>query len=333
MGPQGRGRDRPGGRRGLSRSKVVRAPSPGVAAPRRDALGFALAFAALLIWSGWFAVTRLSVTRELGAYDIAALRLGVGTVVLLPLFLRSARSIEQAAWREGVVLSVCWGAPFVLLLSLGIQLSSAAHAAAITPTTMPVFAGLIGWAVLGVRPGWVRGTGFAVIAAGVLALAATLHTPGRPIDAWIGNASLLSAALLWALYTLRVRRTGLTPVQAATLVCLYSSLVYLPIYALCGVSRLGRAPWLEVALQAFYQGVLVSGVSVIAYSRAIALIGAGPAAAVVSLVPVAATLLAIPVLGERPTPFTAAAVACIAAGALLAARTPRAAMAVEPALR
>lgn len=302
----------------------IKAASPKAAAARRRWLGFALAFAALIIWSGWFAVTRLSLTRELGVYDVAALRLGVGALVLLPAFLRSAPSIPRAAWREGVVLSACWGAPFVLLLSWGIQLSSAAHAASITPTTMPVFAGVIGWAVLRDRPGVPRWIGFAIISAGVIALSATLRTPERPLDAWIGTAALLGAAGLWAVYTLRVRRTGLTPLQAAALVCLYSSAAYLPIYALSGVSRLGRAPWLEVALQAFYQGVLVSGVSIIAYNRAIALIGSGAAAAVVSLVPVAATVLAIPILGETPTVFTAAAVTVIAAGALLAARAPSA---------
>jgi drug/metabolite transporter (DMT)-like permease len=300
--------------------EVASAPSP--RRRRQRWLGFALALAALLIWSGWFVVTRLGVTRDLGVYDIAALRLGVGALALLPAFLQSARDLPRAAWRAGVVLSVCWGAPFVLLLSWGVQLTSAAHAAAITPTAMPVLAGLIGWAALGERPGRRRWAGFALISAGVLALSSTLRTPGRPLDAWLGDASLLAAAGLWAVYTLRVRGTGLTPLQAATLVCLYSSAAYLPIYALSGVSRLGRAPWPELLLQAVYQGVLVSGVSVIAYNRAIGLIGPGAAAAVSSLVPVAAAVLAIPILGEVPTVFTAVAVAAIAAGVLLAARSP-----------
>ncbi len=299
------------------------------AARRRHWLGLALALAALTIWSGWFAVTRLSLTRELGVYDIAALRLGVGTLVLLPAFLRSARGIPRSAWLEGAILSACWGAPFVLLLSWGTQLSSAAHAAAVTPGTMPVFAGVIGWAVLRDRPRRLRWIGFALISAGVVALSATLRTPGRPLDAWAGNAALLAAAALWAVYTLRVRRAGLTPLQAAALVCLYSSVVYLPIYALSGVSRLRFAPWQEVGLQALYQGVLVSGVSIITYNRAIALIGPGAAAAVVSLVPAVATALAIPILGEMPTVFTTAAVATIVAGVLLAAQTPR----VPPACR
>ena len=295
-------------------------------APARAAghrwLGFALAFAALIVWAGWFAVTRLSLTRELGAYDIAALRLGVGALVLLPAFLRGARGIPRAAWREGVILSACWGAPFVLLLSWGIGRSSAAHAAAVTPSTMPVFAGVIGWAVLGDRPGRRRWLGYAVICAGVAALPAMPHPVGGAWDAWAANAALLAAAGLWALYTLRVRRSGLTPLQAAALVCIYSSLAYLPIYALSGLSRLRLAPWPEVALQALYQGVLVSGVSVIAFNRAIALIGPGAAASVVSLVPVVATLLGIPILGEWPTPLAMAAVAAIVAGVLLAVKVP-----------
>ena len=299
-------------------------PASAVAGARRS-LGLGLAIVALAIWSAWFVVTRLSVTRELGAYDITALRLGVGALVLLPSFLRTAGGLTPRAWREGVILSACWGAPFVLLLSWGVQLTSAAHAASLTPSLMPVIAGLIAWAVLGERPGRLRAAGFAITAAGAFALSATFHTQGRPMGALAGTASLLAASALWAIYTLRVHKSGLTPIQAAALVCLVSSALYLPVYAACGLSRLGRASWIELALQAFYQGVLVSSVSVAAFSRAIALIGPGAAASIVSLVPVLATVLAIPILGERPGAFTLIAIATIAAGALLAARAQRAA--------
>lgn len=277
----------------------------------------------MLIWAGWFVATRLAVTRELGIYDVTALRVGVGALVLLPAFLRSVPTLPREAWRDGVVLSFCWGAPFVLLLSWGVRLSSAAHAAAITPTSMPVLAGLMGWVVLGEQPSRRRWLAFATIAAGVVALCAAAPAQGGHGYAWLGDASLLGASALWAVYTLRVRRTALTPLQAAALVCLYSSAAYLPLYALSGVSRLHAAPWAELLLQALYQGVLVSGVSIIAYNRAIALIGPGDAASVSSLVPVAATLLAFLILGEVPTPVSAAAVACIVAGAYLAARQAR----------
>ena len=297
--------------------------APTSATGGRRSAGFGLALAALTIWSAWFVVTRLSVTRELSIYDITALRLGVGALVLLPSFLRTARGLTPRAWREGVILSACWGAPFVLLLSWGVQLTSAGYAASLTPSLMPVLAGLIAWTVLGERPGRLRAAGFAITAAGAFALSATFRTGDHPAGALAGTAALLAASALWAVYTLRVRKSDLAPLQAAALVCLISSAAYLPFYALCGLSHLGRAPWLEIALQAIYQGVLVSGVSIAAYSRAIALIGPGAAASVVSLVPVLATSLAVPILGERPGAFTLLAIAAIAAGALLAAGASR----------
>lgn len=288
----------------------------GAASPGQLLAGVAWGVAAMLTWASWFAVTRLSVTRELGVADIAALRIGGGSLVLLPLLLRDAGGIPRRAWWGGVALSACWGAPFVFLVALGIQMTSAAHAAALTPGTMPVFAGLIGWAVLRERPGPQRLLGFAIIAAGVLTLSLSFAGSGS----WLGNAALLAAAALWATYTLRVRGSGLSPVQAAALVCLYSAAVYLPLYLLSGAQRLTAAPLAEVLLQAAYQGILVGGLSVVAFNQAVARLGSGAASAIVSLVPVAAALLAIPLLGEVPTPLDAAAITAIAAGVFLAAR-------------
>lgn len=308
---------------------VERAPGPGNRAslpgvghgnPRPRVIGYACAAVALLIWSSWFALTRLSVTRELGAADIVALRIGGGALVLLPSLALQARRLPRRAWREGVVLSFCWGAPFVLLVALGIQLTSAAHAAALTPGTMPVFAGLFGWAALRERLGQRRLLGFAAIIGGVAALTAGFRPEVPGPGAWAGNAALLAAAALWSVYTLRLRRSGLTSTAAAALVCLYSAAAYLPVYALAGLQRLSRAPAAEVWLQALYQGVLVGGLSVVAYNQAISRLGPGAAAVVVSLVPVMATLLAIPVLGEWPTVFEAAAVAAIAGGVFLSSR-------------
>lgn len=293
---------------------------PGVAGPSGRWLGVASAAVALVIWASWFAVTRRSVTRVLGAYDIAALRLGVGALVLMPAFVQAAPRLSARAWRDGAALSALWGAPFVLLLSLGVQLTSASYAASITPGLMPVFAGLIGWAALGERPVPRRLAGFAVTVAGVVSLGASLGTRGGAAGMVLGTASLLGASALWAGYTVTVRRTGFLPLQAAALVCVLSAAAYLPLYVLLGLSRLGSASWLEVSLQAGYQGVLVSGVAIAAFNRSIALIGPGAAASIVSTVPVVATLLAMAILGEVPGPFTTAAIATIALGALVAAR-------------
>jgi drug/metabolite transporter (DMT)-like permease len=285
--------------------------------PGGSFLGFACAVLALLIWSGWFAVTRISVTRTLGPADIVAFRLVGGALVLLPLFLPQIRAISRRHWAEGAVLSLLWGAPFALLVALGVQLTSAAHAAALTPSTMPVFAGMIAWAAFGEFPGRQRLLGFAVIAGGAVVLNRSFGEHGGA-TAWGGDAALLGAALMWGIYTIRLRRSGMKTVQTAAMVCLYSLVIYVPCYALSGVQRLTAAPLPEILLQFAYQGLLVGGVAVLAYNFAVGQLG-GRAAVVIALVPVVAALLAIPINGEVPSMAEWIGIGAIAAGALLAA--------------
>ena len=143
-------------------------------------------------------------------------------------------------------------------------------------------------------------------------------------ETWLGNAALLGGAALWATYTVRVRWSGLSPVQAAALVCLISLVVYVPAYALSGVQRLTEAPLAEVLLHGLYQGCVIGGLAVVAFNQAVARLGAGSAAAIVSLVPVMAALLGVAVLGEIPTPLAAVAIVAIAVGVFLAAGAPAA---------
>jgi hypothetical protein len=106
-------------------------------------IGFAWAGLAVTIFSGWFVVTRFSVTRELQIWDVAALRFGVGAILLAPAILRRGSRLPIIAWSEGLIFALLWGLPFVLLVALGLKLTSAAQAASIAPTLMPVFAGTL----------------------------------------------------------------------------------------------------------------------------------------------------------------------------------------------
>lgn len=281
--------------------------------------GLAWAALAVAIFSGWFVVTRLGVTRELRIWDITALRFGVGAILLAPAVLRRGHRLPLAAWREGLLFMLFWGLPFVLLVALGLQLTSAAQAASIAPTLMPVFAGLFAWAFLREAPGRTRWIGYGAIVAGLAGLVmAGAAAHGPPNLAGIGALAL--AAAMWAAYTLLFRGSGLTPIQSAALICIWSALLFLPAYLLLGLSRLGLASTAEIALQAGYQGVLMSGVAIVTFNRAVSLLGAVAAAAIIALVPAVASILAIPVLGEIPTPVEGGAIAVIVAGVLLAAR-------------
>lgn len=285
----------------------------------RRLAGFGYAALAIAIFAGWFVVTRFTVTHQLRAWDVTALRFGGGAILLLPVLAR--QRLSAGAWAEGLLYAVLWGAPFVLLVAAGLKLTTAAVASSVVPALMPVFAGLLGCATSREMPGTARLLGYVAIIAGLIVLLlsrASSATGANPV----GFGVLGLAAATWAVYSVRFRRSGLSALQAAALICFWSALLYLPLYGLCGLSRLSDASGREIAFQLVYQGVLMSGVALFAYNRAVSSLGAGAAAAMMALVPVLATLLAIPVLGEVPSCVSGIAIAIIALGVALAARTP-----------
>lgn len=281
--------------------------------------GFVWAALAVMIFSGWFVVTRLGVTRELRIWDIAALRFGIGAILLAPTVVRRGSRLSAAAWGEGLIFAVLWGLPFVLLVALGLKLTSAAQAASVAPTLMPVFVGVFAWGFLRERQGRLRWLGYVAIITGLVCLVgAGVAAHGKPNP--LGIFALTAAAAMWAIYTLLFRRSGLTPVQSAALVCLWSIALYLPVYLFLGLSRFSLASSGEIALQALYQGVLMSGVALITYNRAVSLLGSSAATAVIALLPAVASVLAIPVLGETPSLAEALSIVVIVLGVLLASR-------------
>lgn len=298
-------------------------------AARSRLVGFFWAVLSVTIFAGWFVVTRFSVTRQLQIWDITALRFAIGAVVLAPVLVRRWSSLPVGTWWRGLVLSALWGVPFVLLLALGLKLTSAATASSVAPTLMPVFAGTFAWMFLRERQGGRRWIGYAAILAGVgLLVLAGAVAHGPPSLAGLG--ALATASAMWAIYTLVFRASGLKAIEAAALICIWSSVLFLPVYVFGGLSSLSLATPGEIALQAIYQGVLVSCVALITFNRAVALLGAGGATATIALLPGIATLLAVPILGETPAPTELAAVVVIVAGVLLASRQPKVRAVLNP---
>lgn len=281
--------------------------------------GFCWAGLSVMIFAGWFVVTRFSVTRELRLWDVTALRFGIGALILFPMLLRGKRRLSAREWREGLVYACLWGLPFVLAVALGLQLTSAGRAAAIAPTLMPVFAGIFAWVFLREEQGRLRWCGYLAIVLGLVCMVAGGVSANGSVNP-MGLAALMTAAAMWAVYTLLFRRSALTPVQAAALICFWSAVLFLPVYILGGLSRLALASPSELGLQAVYQGVLMSGVAIVSFNRSVALLGPSAATAIIALIPVVASLAAIPVLGELPSVGEWVALAVVVGGVLLAAR-------------
>jgi drug/metabolite transporter (DMT)-like permease len=78
----------------------------------------------------------------------------------------------------------------------------------------------------------------------------------------------------------------------------------------------------EFAVQAIFQGIVVTIVAVALYGRAVAVLGASGGAAFGALVPALSALFAIPLLGEWPSASDWLGIALISAGVYLASGGP-----------
>ena len=132
-----------------------------------------------------------------------------------------------------------------------------------------------------------------------------------------GFLALVAAALMWAVYTLLFRRSNLTPIQSAAMICIWSAGIYLPAYFMFNLSHFQNASGGEIALQAFYQGILMSAVALIAFNRAVTLLGSGASTAIIAIIPALTTLIAIPLLGEFPSLLELLAICSVVVGVIL----------------
>jgi drug/metabolite transporter (DMT)-like permease len=82
------------------------------------------------------------------------------------------------------------------------------------------------------------------------------------------------------------------------------------------------APWSDIALQAFVQGILTAIVSLICYGRAVSILGASSGAAFAALSPAMTAVMAIPILGEWPTTMDWIAIAAISVGVYVVSGGP-----------
>jgi len=289
----------------------VRADIP-AEAPARLLTAYLAGGLAVLIWAGWIVVTRFAMTEAVDSALLALFRFGIPALVLAPIWLKRGLVPRDASVWALIVMTLGWGAPFVLWTAEGLKTVPAALFAPLVPGLLPIAVALIGRSVLGqpMSRGVMLGTGLMVLSVGLIL---GQWTAAGDAAALGGVPFLLMGMLGWALYTLTFRRSRLSPLEATAYVGLYS----LPIIAVALAVQ--GAPFEEltageIAFHAVAQG-LVSGVAaVVAFGVAIQRLGVVRASAMIALVPVCTALMGLVFLGERPQPLDWVAVLAASLG-------------------
>ncbi len=282
---------------------------------RDRAVGLLCAAVVIAVWSSFIPVSRLGLSGALDPADLVFLRFGLAGVVMLPVLLREGTG-GLGPWRA-LLLALTAGIGFASLAYLGLSLAPASHAAVLMPGLLPLWTALISRFWLGAPLGRLRTIGLGLIAVGIAATAAATLGSGPP-GQWLGDLCFPGASLSWAVFTVAARAWKVPPVRATALVAVISGALVLPVYLLVLEPGLTAAPVGEVLFHAVYQGLVVTIVALVAFTRAVAALGAAPTAMITAAVPVVATVLAVPLLGERPSLMEVAGLALVTAGMLTA---------------
>ena len=278
-------------------------------------VGAAAAFGAVAIWAGWIVATRHAVGHALEPAAVGLLRFAIPALVFAPVWWRTGLRPKGLSWSMMAAL-MGFGAPFFLVAGSAMQYAPAPDVAPLLSGTMPLIVALVAMQQ-GERFAFARKLGLGLIVIGIFAIVG--HSAFAGGGAWRGHLLLLAGAAMWAVYTLAFKRSGLSAIEAAAFVAVWSTIMLLPLGApgLVRVVVAGHA--LDVIVQATVQGVLSGVLAIVLYGVAITRLGATRGAALTALVPVLAAVLSVPLLGEWPGAATALAIVATTLGVALAA--------------
>lgn len=283
--------------------------------------GYVYTAITLAIWSGFLIVSRLGGKSPLNAFDMTALRLAGAALTLAPWWLPRLFKPQLRAlpWQQAVVLAALAGIIYPLLAYTGLHYAPASHGAVLIAGMLPFFTALLAVVLLNERPSRTRTIGLVLILLGVVTLLVTsLHGQDLAVF-WRGDVLLLSGSVLWSLFTVLIKRWRANAFEVTLVVTALAALSYLPLYVLYLPKNMALASWRQIALQLFFQGVLVVCVAMWTYVKAAELLGPVRVVIMMSAVPVLGALLGVPLLGETLSAGVAMGVAVTFIGSLIGA--------------
>lgn len=278
----------------------------------------AAALVAVVIWGVWFPVMRLGLTTgDVTPADMVVLRFSVGAIVLAPIILRRGLKAGAAGWTGTLVILMTLSGPFAFLIATGTTTAPAAHAAILVPGTFPALVFLLGLVMFRDPPSLRRWLGLLAVASGVGLIAWSMTAGAAGPAALEGYLYFHACAWMWAVYTVNVRRSGLSAVHALALTNVIGGLVWGPVWYLWGESGLSALPLDALAFQVGYHGLLNGLCAMFLYTFAVQRLGAAEGAVFAALVPCVAALSAWPILGEAVGLIETAALAAVSTGVVL----------------
>lgn len=283
-------------------------------------LGLLAGVGAALLWGIWPTISRYSVQSTLQPWDIVFIRFAVSGLLLLPVFLKF--KLKGIPLTGALLLMTGAGAPYVIITVIGLQHTPASHGGLVVPSFNIIFSTIGAALLLGTKPTVTRLMGLSLIFLGCGTIFLQSFSGSDPAQLY-GDLLYVLGGFVYAIYTVSSQKYRVNAWHAASIVAVFSAVLYIPVYVLFLPSTLSQAPVSELAMQAVFQGVVTSIMAIFLFSSAIAALGAARAVVFLALMPVFTLVSAIPILGEWPTNLEALALIAIVIGTLVAVEIVR----------
>ena len=280
--------------------------------------GYLAAAATLVMWTGFSLFSRMAGKSILTPYDVFALRLATAALVLLPF---APRFLGKGVWRDKRLwlLATLGSLFYCLVVYTGFRYAPAAHGAILLSGMQPFLISVIVLIVEGSRPNRMRTVGLAAIAAGIVCTAIPYFNHWSPEVAY-GDLLIFTGSVLWAIYSVLAKRWGYSPWTLTCAVALIPAILYLPVYALWLPKQLAAAPLALIVTQGVYQGIVATILAMLAYLKAISILGTERASVFLALVPITTGLAAVPLLGEALNTWLLGGLVFVSLGSFIASR-------------
>lgn len=269
----------------------------------RTLVGILCGLGAASIWGGMYVVSKV-VLEIIPPFMLVSIRLILGALTLaIVLMFRGFPKISRKQLMQVLGVGFVGYGISLSLQFLGTKLSTAANGSLVTSAT-PAFVLIFAWMLLNEKITWLRLIALLLATSGVVAVIDPRSAQLNP-DLFMGNLSLIGAAITWALYSVLVRKTTQNlDVLAFSLIAFLGGLpVTLPAGAwewqTLGIGEIG----LGVVGGVLFLGIISTALAMVLWNTAFALVDAGLASLTFFAQPVVGTLLGWLFLGERITPL------------------------------
>lgn len=282
--------------------------------------GYLVMAIVLLVWSGFALSVRAIGASPLAIADVALIRFFVPVLILTPFVFSHMNELKKVRISD-VLLILIGGVPFLYLASLGAKSAPTAYVGTILAGTPPLFVAMISYFFLRQTITKKRAFTLSLILLGVVTM--VVGKSGQVSNEMLhGVGLLLSASVLWAVYTIGLKRAGLSALTVAIILSYLSFFITL-VLIMTGVvsTHWGSFTAKEALPFVLVQGVGVGVLATIGYSYAVSQLGSARASIMGSISPCLTALLAVPVFDEPLSIAIVCGVSMTITGVILSNRT------------